>query len=155
VKREKKMKRIGIIADTHGDVPASVFKVFKNVDLIIHAGDIVGENVLTDLSTISEVIAVYGNMDTASWSKRLNEEIDLDIDGIKINISHKTEIPVKEGYNVIIRAHTHKPEINTFGRTVFINPGSSNKKQSVPVDKPSVAVLEIDKDRIDAKLVFI
>jgi uncharacterized protein len=149
------MKRIGIIADTHGTVNAKVFKVFKDVDMIIHAGDIVGEDVLSDLGAISETVAVYGNMDTSFWSKQLKEEIDLEVEGKRINVSHKTQIPLKKGYDVVIRGHTHKPEINTFGRTLFINPGSANSGQSMPEGKPSVAILEIDSGRMDVKLVFI
>ncbi len=148
------MKTIGIISDTHGMIHPNIFKVFKDVDLIIHAGDIVGENILTDLGTISEILAVSGNMDIDSLSEKLNEEIDMEVDGIKINISHKTEIPIK-GYNVVIRGHTHKPVINSFGKTLFINPGSANKEKSIPIGKPSVAILQIDKGKIDAKLIFV
>jgi putative phosphoesterase len=148
------MKTIGIISDTHGMIYPNIFKVFKDVDLIIHAGDIVGENILADLGTISEVLAVAGNMDTDSLSEKLNKEIDMEVDGIKINISHKTEIPIK-GYNVVIRGHTHKPVINSFGKTLFINPGSANKEKSIPIGKPSVAILQIDKGKIDAKLIFV
>lgn len=148
------MKKIGIISDTHGTIHPNIFKAFKDVDLIIHAGDIVGEEVLTELNTISEVIAVAGNMDTDLLSKKLNTEIDIQVDGIKINISHKTEIPIK-GYDVVIRGHTHKPVINSFGKTMFINPGSANKEKSIPIEKPTVAILEIDQGKVDAKLIFI
>ena len=148
------MKRIGIIADTHGALNANIFKIFKDVDMIIHAGDVVGEDVLTDLRTISVVVAVFGNMDTSFWSKNLKEEIDLEVEGKKINVSHKTPIPLKKGYDIVIRGHTHKPEINTFGRTLFINPGSANPAKSIPDNKPSVAMLEIDNGKTDVKLVF-
>ena len=148
------MKTIGIISDTHGVIHPNIFKAFKDVDLIVHAGDIVGEDVLTDLGAISEVLAVSGNMDTDPLSKKLNEEIDMEVDGIRINISHKTEIPIK-GYDIVIRGHTHKPEINSFGKTLFINPGCANKEKSIPIGKPSVAILEIGKGKIDAKLIFV
>jgi len=148
------MKTIGIISDTHGVVHPNIFKAFRDVDLIIHAGDIIGEDVLTKLGAISEVLAVSGNMDAGSLSKKLNEEIDMEVDGIKINISHKTEIPIK-GYDIVIRGHTHKPEINSFGKTLFINPGSANKEKSLPIGNPSVAIVEIEKGKIDAKLIFV
>ena len=148
------MKSIGIISDTHGTVHPNIFRAFKDVDLIIHAGDIVGEEVLTELETISEVVAVSGNVDTGLLLKKLNTETDMELDGIKINISHKTEIPIK-GYDIVIRGHTHRPEINRFGKTLFINPGSANKEKSIPIGKPSVAILEIEKGKIDAKLIFV
>ena len=148
------MKRIGIISDTHGAIHPNVHKVFKDVDLIIHAGDIVGEDILTELRTISDVKAVYGNMDTDIWSKGLEEELLLDIEGIKINVSHKTEIPTGI-CKVVVRGHTHIPEISSTENLMYINPGCSNKEKSIPIGKPSVAILEIDNNRLDAKIVFI
>jgi predicted phosphodiesterase len=43
---------IGIISDTHGRLPSEVSNAFKDVDLIIHAGDIGEEAVLDKLSKI-------------------------------------------------------------------------------------------------------
>ena len=54
--------RLGIISDTHGLLRPQVFEVFREVDLILHAGD-VGEGVLVELSTIAPILAVRGNTD--------------------------------------------------------------------------------------------
>ena len=51
---------IGVTSDTHGLVRPEVLEIFKGVDLIIHAGDIGGVEVLNTLETIAPVRAVCG-----------------------------------------------------------------------------------------------
>tara|TARA_B100000686_G_C16663771_1_gene902448 strand:- start:732 stop:944 length:213 start_codon:yes stop_codon:yes gene_type:complete len=55
--------KIGVISDTHNLVRPEVFRVFKWVDLILHAGDIGEKDVLIDLEAIASVRAVLGNND--------------------------------------------------------------------------------------------
>src|SRR3981081_3865695 len=60
--------RVGVISDTHcpeflDRLPARVFEVFDGVDLILHAGDIDGEETLADLRRIAPVEAVRGDHD--------------------------------------------------------------------------------------------
>ena len=62
---------IGVISDTHGQLAPEVQKAFKNVDLIIHAGDIGDAMVLDKLSKIAPVMAVRGNMDFGNWANAL------------------------------------------------------------------------------------
>lgn len=64
--RRPEAKRIGIIADTHipdrsSGLHHAIFRYFKNVDLILHAGDISSPQVVEALGTMSEVITVRGN----------------------------------------------------------------------------------------------
>jgi predicted phosphodiesterase len=51
---------IGIISDTHGRLPQSVLKAFKNTDLIIHAGDIGDPHIIEALEKIAPTRAVRG-----------------------------------------------------------------------------------------------
>jgi putative phosphoesterase len=58
--------RIGVLADTHipyrlPELPEQVFAAFDGVDLILHAGDLEEEEVLTQLSHIAPTLAVRGN----------------------------------------------------------------------------------------------
>ena len=66
---------IGVISDTHGRISSGVPKAFKDVDLIIHAGDIGDEKVLDKLSKIAPVVAVRGNMDFGKWTGQLPKSI--------------------------------------------------------------------------------
>ena len=59
---------IGVISDTHipyraTNIPKKVFEEFKDVDLILHAGDIEELSVLDELKKIAPVKAVNGNCD--------------------------------------------------------------------------------------------
>jgi putative phosphoesterase len=58
--------RIGVLADTHipynlPRLPKQVFAIFDQVDLILHAGDLDEEEVLTELNHIAPTMAVRGN----------------------------------------------------------------------------------------------
>ena len=59
-------KKIGLISDTHvpdraKSIPKKLNYLFKNVDLILHAGDITAPGVLDELADIAECFAVRGN----------------------------------------------------------------------------------------------
>ena len=43
------------------------------LDLILHAGDIGGPEILDGLRNIADVIAVRGNNDVGAWAKRIPE----------------------------------------------------------------------------------
>ena len=62
------MKKIGLVSDTHGKLPAKVIELFHDTDLIIHAGDICDDLIIPELENIAEVIAVSGNMDSFTSS---------------------------------------------------------------------------------------
>jgi len=62
--------KIGVVSDTHinspsDSLPAEMLARFgkENVELILHAGDIIHGRVLDELSRTAEVKAVAGNMD--------------------------------------------------------------------------------------------
>ncbi len=60
--------RVGVIADTHIPrslpvLPEEISKLFRGVDLILHAGDITSTAVLDELRLVAPVIAVRGNHD--------------------------------------------------------------------------------------------
>ena len=43
------MTRIGVMSDSHGIVPKQVYSFFKDVDVILHAGDIGSSDVLDEM----------------------------------------------------------------------------------------------------------
>lgn len=55
--------RIGVLSDTHGHVDLEVYKHFKEVDEIWHAGDVGSLKVISDLEAFRPLRAVWGNMD--------------------------------------------------------------------------------------------
>jgi len=149
---------IGIISDTHGLVRPDVHTALAGVELILHAGDVGGDDILDELSLIAPVRAVYGNTD-APGQPRLSTAIDLEIDGVTIHVSHGHETgsptPAKllERYSadVVIYGHTHRPLIARAGERVVLNPGAAGPRRFDIM--PSVARVTIRDGRADAVLV--
>ena len=106
---------IGVISDTHGRIPCDVPKTFKNVDLIIHAGDIGDETVLDKLSKIAPVMAVRGNMDYGKWTQQLPDTETIEIGQIVLFVVHIARRldadPDNAGFKAVISGHTHRPEV--------------------------------------------
>ena len=61
--KKKKMTKVGVLSDTHGRVAKEVLDFFKDVDIILHAGDIGSIEVLDTLRKEKKLVAVYGNCD--------------------------------------------------------------------------------------------
>lgn len=112
------MTKIGIISDTHSFLDEKIFDFFKEVDLIIHAGDI-GTQTLTDkLKSFKPLYAVYGNIDDATIRVEFPENQIITIDGCKIFITHIAgavgvynqrvrEIIKQEQPNILVCGHSH------------------------------------------------
>src|SRR5512133_916168 len=122
---------LGIISDTHGLVRPDVHTALAGVELILHAGDVGGDDILDELALIAPIRAVYGNTD-APGQPRLSESIDLTIGGISIHVSHGHEVgspaPAKllerYGADVVVFGHTHRPLIARAGQRLVLNPGA-------------------------------
>lgn len=154
--------KIGVIADTHNLIPNPVFDIFSGVDLIIHAGDIGQDTILTDLQTIAPVRAVFGNMDhypLVSNLKRLDvfqlEECRICL--IHIIGSHKTFAYELFKQNlkvdVVIHGHTHRAENVMFNNILFLNPGSISQPRSG--SRGSVGILNVVKRDLNFEIIYI
>lgn len=160
-------KIVGLIADTHIPkralcVPQRVFEIFKNVDFIIHAGDLVELSVIDELEQIAPVLAVQGNMDGFEISNALPKLNSLKIFDYKIGVMHdpKTvngsnemlQLAKQNGFNVFVYGHTHSSRIKWEEKTLFINPGSPTDPASL-INKPSVGLLKITKESIIPQII--
>ncbi len=67
----------------------------SGVELILHAGDVGGDEILMELGLIAPVRAVYGNTD-APGQPGLAAAIDIAIDGVSIHVSHGHEVGVAD-----------------------------------------------------------
>ena len=149
---------LGIISDTHGLVRPDVHTALAGVELILHAGDVGGDDILDELGLIAPVQAVYGNTD-APGQPRLTDAIDVTIGGVSIHVSHGHEIgppgPAKllERYaaDVVIYGHTHRPLVSRVGGRLVLNPGAAGPRRFDIM--PSVARLTIRAGEADAELV--
>ena len=149
---------IGLISDTHGLLRAEVFTALAGVDLILHAGDVGGDDILDELGTIAPVLAVYGNTDPPGHP-RLAERIDRERGGVTIHVSHGHELgsPTPDrllaaySSDVIVYGHTHKALITRHEGRLVINPGAAGPRRFNLL--PSVGLLRIADGRADAELV--
>ena len=82
------MTRIGIISDTHNYLDEQVFDYFKDVDIILHAGDIGTQAITDQLKTFKPLYAVYGNIDGAELRSEFPENQFLNIEGCKVFMTH-------------------------------------------------------------------
>jgi putative phosphoesterase len=127
---------IGIISDTHGQLPDSVAEAFKGVNLIIHAGDIGDPNIIDALNKIAPTIAVRGNTDFGQWADRLAAEETVEINQTLIVVLHDVfrlkSKPDAVAPDVVISGHTHRPQHEENQGVLYINPGSAGYPQIRP-----------------------
>ena len=150
--------RIGLISDTHGLVRPQVHDALKGVEMILHAGDVGGDEILDELSMIAPVHAVYGNTDPLG-NARLTSSLDLVVAGVHIHVSHGHELGVPKperllaryAAHVIVYGHTHQPLVVCADGRLVVNPGAAGPARFDI--KPSVAILEIAAGKAEARLV--
>ncbi len=145
--------KIGIISDTHGVLPGEVHQLFKDVDQIIHAGDIGHEDILIELQTLAPVAAVYGNVDRQPLRAKTRERFEFSMGDYKIIVAH---FPLYFGDEktptIRISGHTHKPLVLQRRGSLLINPGSAAFPRGEY--KPSVALLTIAEAGARAEIVY-
>ncbi len=155
--------KIGIISDTHNDLgmvkkAVSVFKE-KNVDLVVHAGDLTSPKLITLFKGLP-CRFVLGNCDLDSEAINAKSQemgfgcvdtcCDFTADGKRILVFHGNDIPlfrnaVASGdYDYIIKGHTHLFENYVAGKTRIINPGSIYRE-----DERTIAILDLKTGKVE------
>lgn len=150
--------KIGVISDTHIPskaklIPDIVLNKFEDVDLIIHAGDIIQKRVLDTLAKIAPVQAVCGNIDPHPLRETLPEKLEMELEGFKIAITHGHKV---RGHlmntlglmfpeaDIIIFGHTHKPCNEMINGQLHFNPGSPTDKRWQK--KHSYGIIELGEE---------
>lgn len=135
------MKKIGVLSDTHGHLPKEVYEFFKDVDLIIHAGDIGSVDVLNELQAFKKTVAVYGNIDDFDVVVLTEKVENIEIEGLKIMITHIGGYPNRyergikelieiERPNIFISGHSHILKVMNDPKysLLHINPGAAGRQ---------------------------
>jgi len=148
---------VGIIADTHGLLLPAAIKALKNVDLIIHAGDVGNIEVLDNLKSIAPAFAVRGNMDSVQGLRELPETEVVEVGDVLLYVIHDINrldiVPSKAGFSAVIFGHLHCPSVSEQKGVLFLNPGSAAQpRRNYPA---SLALLHVTGNSIKAQIVNI
>src|SRR5437763_1583593 len=131
-----KKRVLGLISDTHGLIREDVHSALSGVELILHAGDVGGAEILSELELIAPVKAVLGNTDPPG-SPQLAQEIDMTLGGVSIHVSHGHELgsPTPEklvdrySADVLVYGHTHRQLVTRIGNRLVVNPGAAGPRR--------------------------
>ncbi len=151
--------RIGVISDTHIStqskrLPSVILDAFRQVDMVIHAGDIVDLSVLEQLREVChEVKAVWGNMDPYEVRAKLPEKEIIEIAGHRIGVMHgwghpkglievMSEAFKEDKVDLIVFGHSHSAVNKKSGGIIYFNPGSPTDKSFT--DYNSYGIIEIN-----------
>jgi hypothetical protein len=160
--------RIGVLSDTHlhdkKDLPQKILDEFKDVDMILHAGDLVSLTILDKLKTVCrDLRAVWGNMDPPQVRKNLPEKQIIEVGKFRIGMMHGFGHPSRliefmseafkdDKVNLVIFGHSHTPIKEIKDNIIYFNPGSPTDKIFSPYN--SYGIIEIN-DKIEARIIRI
>jgi uncharacterized protein len=163
--------RIGLIADTHipetcDRLPDSVRLAFREVDLVMHAGDVYVNSVIEELARIAPVMVAIGNGDEGSEyhrhrlepDERIRETHLLEVEGLRVGLAHELPTPDETPepafrnamerhfggpVDILVQGHSHVEGTKRFGATLVVNPGSATLPHNLEDRPGTVAILEI------------
>lgn len=151
------LHRYGLLSDTHGHLHREVFRLFRGVEGIFHAGDVMGAGVLAELETIAPTFAVAGNCDPPGDGLPLLRVENLPFGRLILTHSHLLESTGRDPESlarhfaprhprVIVFGHTHRAHAKVYDGVWVVNPGPAGKPRLR--DEPSVAVMTWDDQAI-------
>ncbi|MFX1436274.1 MAG: metallophosphoesterase family protein [Promethearchaeota archaeon] len=161
--------KLGIISDTHitkehqkdkvSFLLSQLKQIFKDVDEIVHAGDVCEKFFLDELKKIAPTRCVKGNLDNIN---NLEPFIEFSVGQYKIGVIHLLpenveEFARKHDLRILIFGHTHQPLIKgTDYNLLLLNPGSPTQPKAPqqkpgfmkPIARSTVITLNIDENDI-------
>ncbi|MDH3999578.1 MAG: metallophosphatase family protein [Desulfuromonadales bacterium] len=154
------MVKIGVLSDTHlpdsGEAMAFLAALaqhcFADVDMIIHAGDVVAPEILAAFGDIP-VHAVRGNMDPAVSDIPVRKIVG--VKGFRIGMIHGWGTAkglekrllaefASDRIDCLVFGHSHSPICEVKDGVLLFNPGSATDRRSAP--SHTVGILEIDSE---------
>ena len=158
---------IGLISDTHIPdrariIPQNVLDAFKDVDLIVHAGDLTIQAVIDELEEIAPVMAIQGNMDRVAGLE-LPKARTFDVEGVQIGVAHGEVYPRADTQqllylakqlevDILVTGHSHQPKIEQVEDVLLLNLGSP----IVPrLADRTVMLLEVNDKNVDVEIIKI
>ena len=145
---------IGVISDTHGLLRPQAVAALQGVELIIHAGDIGGPEILEALEKVAPVFPVRGNVDKDGWARKLPQTRVVEVGGVQLYVLHVLYLldlePAEAGFQAVIYGHSHRAHLECKADVLYLNPGSAGPRRfTMPV---SLALLRVSGHSLAAEL---
>lgn len=160
--------KIGVIADTHiktesqlAPLKSVVEKYLSDVDMILHAGDLVNLAVVRYLEGIASTVAVYGNMDFPEVKAVLPSEKVIEVAGFRLALTHGWGPPqdlvrrVMDRFpkvDCIVFGHSHSSYSQVIDGVLCFNPGSPTDR--IFTQTNSVGILRLE-EKISGEIVVV
>jgi putative phosphoesterase len=158
---------VAVISDTHMPrggrrLPESCVERLRSADVILHAGDVVAEEVFEELCAFGPPVhAVHGNMDDAALRERLPETLVVEVAGHRmVGMTHdpgpragreERLIARFPGCAAVVYGHTHEPQVARVGDVWILNPGSPTERRRSPAH--TMLVLEVTEGVVRPELI--
>jgi putative phosphoesterase len=173
--------RIGLLSDTHipearGSLWPQVFDAFRDVDLILHAGDVHDFALLDELERLAPLYVARGDGDDGSGGRptqpadvRVREVWCLELEGLAVGLVHGLPIPeippritMKSALerhfparrpDVVVYGDSHVEAVDEIEGVLCVNPGSPTYPHNHDTQLGTIAFLEIDRGaaRVDLR----
>lgn len=163
------MQKIIIISDTHiptvaKKLPPLLLKEIKKTNFTIHCGDFVSYSFYQNLSEVTKLYAVYGNMDEEKLKKTLPQKTIINCENIRIGLIHgrggqdnllsyiNNEFKNND-VDIIIYGHSHEPMSLRRDNKLYFNPGSPT--DTIFASYRSYGMIEIEGKTIKERIIKI
>jgi putative phosphoesterase len=152
--------RVLVLSDTHlgadlGKLPPEVWDELDRADVVLHAGDVLTQDLLDALGRRAPVHAVLGNNDRALVG-RLPDRIEVELGGVRVGMVHDSgvragrELRMRRWFpraDLVVFGHSHEPvdAEGLDGQRLF-NPGSAVQRRRQP--RRTIGRLDLADGRI-------
>ena len=150
--------RVAVLSDTHAPrfwkrCPEPVAAHVRDVDLVLHAGDVCTPDVLDELSAYAPTRAVRGNNDgpeISAWGAP--ETLEIELDGLRVAMIHDSGaargrlMRMRRRFpdaHLVIFGHSHIPLDEQGAGLRIFNPGSPTDRRRQPAG--TMGLLEIEQ----------
>lgn len=153
------MVKIGLLSDTHGYLPPSLFEHFAKVDEVWHAGDIGTVQLAEELEKFKPLRAIVGNIDGHELRIRYPETLFFTMENVPVLMTHIGGYPPRYNNESKPLIEKHKPHLFICGHShilkvmpdakynlLHINPGACGKQGWQKVN--TLVRFDIDYDRL-------
>jgi uncharacterized protein len=140
--------QIVILSDTHvadgstRRLDSEVMAHVSSADVVLHAGDVTGAELLAELAALARVYAALGNNDHG-LVRTLPERLELELAGVRIAMVHDSGATAGRSArlrrwfpdaDLVVFGHSHLPEDHTdaTGQQRSFNPGSCTQRRRAP-----------------------